>query len=112
MPNTPSIVNGPKLEVKKKIEYDIPCPKCNKEMRVTDVSEGALVECTDCGNVTWRIAYSPPWWAKTSRFLLSLLFSFIFGIFISLTAAWLYENSFKSGDVRVETNAPITKHKR
>lgn len=108
MPTVPSIFNGPKLIVKKTVEYDMPCPKCSKEMRVTDISEGAPIECTSCSNVTWRMAYNPPWWSKTSRFALSLVVTFILGIISSLVAATIYENYTKSGNSGVNLQAPTT----
>lgn len=112
MPNIPSIVNGPRLEVKKKIEYDLPCPKCAKEMRVTGVTEGSLIECKECGNITWRMAYTPPWWAKTSRFIISILLAFILGIGSSLVASWIYEKYSKARDARTELNLPTATTKR
>ena len=112
MPKTPSIIDGPRLEVKKKVEYDIPCPKCGKEMRVTEVTEGAVIECNECSNVTWRMPYTSPWWAKTSHFILTIFFSMVFGIVVSFTGTWLYDKYSKSRDAQIELNAPSIKQKR
>lgn len=113
MPTVPSIFNGPKLIVKKAVEYDMPCPKCSKEMRVTDISEGTPIECTSCRNVTWRMAYDPPWWSKTSRFTLSLVGTFILGVIASLVAATIYENYTKSWNSGSNLKSPtITTDKR
>jgi hypothetical protein len=78
-------------------------------MRVTDINEGALVECKKCGNITSRMAYSPPWWSKTSRFILSLILTFILGISASLIASWLYEKYSKSGNAGIKYEFPIIK---
>jgi len=104
----PSLVNGPSAIVKRKLEYDQPCPKCAKEMRITDISEGTPIACSSCGNVTWRIAYNPPWWSKTSRFLLSLLVTFILGVLASLAAAAIYEKYTQSRDAITENNPTTT----
>ncbi|MFZ3116029.1 MAG: hypothetical protein WA121_10560 [Syntrophales bacterium] len=112
MANNPSIVNGPRLEVKEIKEYILPCPKCLKDMRITDIAVGAVIKCDDCQNITWRISYIPPWWAKTSRFVLSVLLAFILGLGSSLLATWLYEKYYKVGEVRSELNLPTATTKR
>ena len=104
----PSLVNGPSAVVKKKLEYDQPCPKCSKEMRITDISEGAPIACGNCGNVTWRIAYTPPWWSKTSRFALSLLGTFILGVISSLVASTIYEKYTQSRNTSAYNNTKPT----
>jgi len=106
VPTIPSIFNGPKLVVKKAVEYDMPCPKCSKEMRVTDISEGTPIECPSCNNVTWRMAYYPPWWSKTSRFVYSLICTFILGVIASLVAAAIYEKYIKSGNIGANLKIP------
>lgn len=104
MSNIPSVVDGPRLEVKKKIEYDIPCPKCSKEMRVTNVSDGSLIECKSCGNVTWRMSYIAPWWAKTSKFIISLALSFVLGVASSFAASIIYEKYYKPANASAYSN--------
>lgn len=103
MAEPPSIVDGPKLEVRRAIEYDMPCPKCRKDIRVTQIEAGAVIKCPHpkCNNVTWRPEYVPPWWAKTSKFVLSLIGSFVLGVSTSLVASILYEKYTKP-------SAPIT----
>ena len=106
MAEPPSIVDGPTLEVRKAVEYDMPCPKCRMEIRVTELKVGTVLKCPHgrCGNVTWRPEYVPPWWAKPSKFILSLIISFILGVIGSMTASFLYEKHFNSRDVIPKTN--------
>jgi hypothetical protein len=84
MSDIPLVVSGPNLQIKRTVEYDLPCPKCSKDMRVTAVKEGAIVECRYCKNVTWRIGYKPPWWAKTWAFVLSILIALTTGVISSI----------------------------
>ncbi len=101
MSDIPSVVSGPDLQVKRTVEYDLPCPKCSKDMRVTAVKEGAIVECRHCKNVTWRIGYKPPWWAKTWALVLSLLFALMTGFISNI----IYE-SYKEAQKPVVTIDP------
>jgi hypothetical protein len=109
MPDIPSIVDGPRLAVKKKVEYDIPCPKCNKEMRITNLKDGTPIKCNNCDNVTWSMPYVPPWWAKTSRFIFSILLSFILGFMASFLAAWVYEKYSESRNTGIKSEFPVIK---
>jgi ssDNA-binding Zn-finger/Zn-ribbon topoisomerase 1 len=108
MPKIPSVVGGPRLEVKMKKEYDLPCPKCSKDMRITEVKEGAVIECAECKNVTWRMDYELPWWAKTSKFVGSLIVTFVFGVATSLFSSWLYEKYTDSRQAGVDSQPPFT----
>jgi hypothetical protein len=108
MPTIPSVVGGPRLGVKKKIEYDLPCPKCSKDMRITEVKEGAAIECAECKNVTWRMDYEPPWWAKTSKFVGSLIVTFILGVATSLFSSWLDQKYTASRQAGVDSQPPFT----
>jgi hypothetical protein len=94
MSDIPSVVSGPDLQIKETVEYDLPCPKCAKDMRVTSVKEGALVKCKNCKNVTWRIRYVPPWWAKTWILISALVFALATGF----ASSWLFEKYQKSRD--------------
>jgi hypothetical protein len=99
-----SIVDGPRLELKRAVEIDMPCPKCGKDVRVTSVAAGAVIKCphSRCGNVTWRPEYVPPWWARTRNFLFSIIGSFILGLAASFVASALYEEYAKSRDAVVK----------
>jgi len=108
MSDIPSVVHGPELEIKKKIEYDLPCPKCEKDMRVTGVKEGAVIECKNCKNFTWRIGYAPPWWAKTWIFISALIFALATGF----ASSWLYESYQKARDARPKAEVPATTQKK
>ncbi len=112
MSDIPSIVGGPRLQVKKKVEFDLPCPKCSKDMRVTEVGEGSVIACKNCSNVTWRMAYEPPWWAKTSKFILSLVATFVLGVVTSLFASWLYEKYQQARPARPQANVPTAIQKK
>jgi len=103
----PSIIDGPKLQVRRVTEFEMPCPKCSKDIRVTAIEAGAVIKCphTKCGNVTWRPEYVPPWWARTRNFSLAIIGSFSVGIISSLVASRIYEEYTKSRDAIVKPDA-------
>jgi len=104
MADIPSIVNGPKLQVRESKEYDVSCPSCSVAMRITSIASGALIKCPSCGNITWRPDFVPPWWSKTSRFALSLIGSFVLGVSASFVASIVYEKYNQSGHVTSQAN--------
>lgn len=106
MAEIPSIIDGPKLEIKRAVEFDIPCPKCNKDIRVTQIEAGAVIKCphSRCGNVIWRPEYIPPWWAKTKNFVLSLVVSFVLGFVSSFLASAAFEKYADPGNVRPQAD--------
>jgi len=108
MAEIPSIIDGPRLEIKRAVEFDIPCPKCHKQIRVTQIEAGAVIKCphSRCGNVIWRPEYVPRWWAKTKNFVLSLIVSFILGFFASFLASLAFEKYTDSGSVSPKANEP------
>lgn len=74
-------------------------------MRITDVNEGAVVQC-QCGNATWRPTYVPPWWASTRNFVLSLLGAVLLGLFLNLLSSYIYEKYQKSRDAGANAQPP------
>jgi len=110
MSTPPLIVNGPKLQIRPVTEYDMSCPKCSKDIRVTDVQAGAVIKCphSRCGNFTWRPEYIPPWWAKARNFGLALIGSFAVGVISSLFASKIYEEHSKVGDIPTKADAAPT----
>ena len=110
MSTQPLIVTGPKLQIRPVTEYDMPCPKCSKDIRVTDVQAGAVIKCphSRCGNFTWRPEYIPPWWAKLRNFGLALIVSFASGVISSLVASKIYEEHSKSRNVPAKAAAAPT----
>lgn len=77
-------------------------------MRITEVNEGAAIECAECKNVTWRMDYEPPWWAKTSKFVGSLIVTFILGVATSLFSSWLDQKYTASRQAGVDSQPPFT----
>jgi len=108
MATIPSIVDGPPLAVRRVIEFDLPCPKCQKDIRVTNVKPGAVMQCQHegCSNVTWRPDYRLPWWGKTSHFIGSLASAFVVGFASSFFASLAFERYAKPGNVGTDVNVP------
>ena len=106
MAEIPSIIDGPRMEIKRAVEFDNPCPKCHKEIRVTKIEAGAVIRCPHarCGNVIWRPEYIPPWWAKTKNFVISLVVTFVLGFVASFLASMAFEKYTNSGNVPAQAN--------
>jgi hypothetical protein len=106
----PLIISGPELQVKRVSEYDIACPKCCKDIRVTGVKAGTVIKCPHprCGNVIWSPEYVPPWWARTRNYVGTIIVSIAFGVIASLIAAGLFEKYTKARDARIEQHTTPT----
>jgi len=76
----PKLTGKDQINLQKKTVYTMSCPKCDKDIDVTTVNPNTYIECGNCQNVTWRPDYSPPWWAKTRNFVLSLVGALALGI--------------------------------
>ena len=108
MAEPPSIIDGPKLEVKRVTEFHMPCPKCSKDIRVTEIEAGSVIKCPHpkCNNVTWRPEYVLPWWAKTWKFVGSVIASFSLG-FLSSLAATAYAERHSKGSNPIPKTDPV-----
>lgn len=89
------IADGSGIAVSKRVWIALACPKCRKDIDVTNVTFGTVIACPHCKNITWRPEFKPMWYFRVRNFILANLFSFTLGILASLLAAYIYEHSSK-----------------
>lgn len=91
MSDIPTLTWWTGISLKETKNYILDCPKCNTWLDVTSIKTEAHIQCW-CGNITFRPAYSPPWWAKTRNFILSTLWSLIIWVISWVVATIIYNS--------------------
>lgn len=83
--------DGSGIAVTRRVWMALTCPKCRKDIDVTGISFGTVIECPHCKNITWRPEFKPRWYFRVRNFVLANLVSFVVGVLASLLASYLYE---------------------
>lgn len=95
-PQFAKLADGSGIVVTKRVWMALACPKCRKDIDVTDVSFGTVIQCPHCDNITWRPEFKPRWYFRVRNFIITNLLSFILGVLASLLASYIYENQAKA----------------
>jgi len=103
-PITPKLSGGPKISIDEITIKTLDCPKCQKQLAVTDLIFGTNIECPDCGNKTWVPEYKPRWWFKLRNFLFTVIITFIIGVFAAIAADWFMSIKIIPNEINNENN--------
>jgi len=98
-PAPPRLTGGGHIEVTKRIQTMVGCPKCLRPLDITDVRVGSSIECPHCTNVTWTPEYVPRWWYRARNYTLSLIGAFVVGVISSYVASYLWDQAHASKQV-------------
>lgn len=100
---TPILTGKGGIKLEKKLSYILSCPKCDDDIDVTVIKAGTHIQC-NCGNITWRPDYNPPWWAKTKNFVFSLISALIIGVISTYIITKIFEKKENNSLDKTELN--------
>ncbi|WP_027991916.1 hypothetical protein [Sinorhizobium meliloti] len=95
-PAPPKVSDSPVAIAARKVTYEAQtCPKCHKELNVTAIGVGALIEC-DCGNITPRAKQLTPLLDRIKDLATAFGVTFIMGILTGIAGNYAYAQLFPS----------------
>jgi hypothetical protein len=107
-PAIPRITGGEELRVSQRRQLLVDCPKCKRNLDITDVRALAPISCPECENVTWAPEYVPKWWQRLRNFVLSNVVAFLVGVAASLVATSLWERSKDAAPAQTTSTSGVT----